>query len=167
MPRARRGSTSTPTRSRSSRRAALIATHAHPSSGAGPEPLRLLVGSEGALGVITEAWMRVVPRPTHRASASVAYKDFAAGGVASARALAQSGLLPSNARLLDATEGAPPPRAVRRRERAFLVGFESADHPMDAWLARLRSKLCRDHGGEVVAQKTEGHAWKQAFFDAP
>ena len=51
-----------------------IATHRHPGSGAGPEAMRLLLGSEGALGVITEAWMRVVPRPTFRASASVAFR---------------------------------------------------------------------------------------------
>src|SRR6185503_5413436 len=28
-----------------------LATHAHPASGAGPEPARLLIGSEGAFGV--------------------------------------------------------------------------------------------------------------------
>jgi len=80
-----------------------LATHRHPGSGAGPEAARLVLGSEGALGVITEAWMRVVPRPRWRATASVAYKDFTAG-VAATRALAQSGLYPSNARLLDANE---------------------------------------------------------------
>ncbi len=145
-----------------------IATHHHPSSGAGPEAMRMLIGSEGALGVITEAWMRVVPRPTFRASASVAYRDFA-DGVAAARALAQSGLLPSNARLLDATEA----RLHRVRfdgASVLLVGFESADHPMTAWLERAL-ELCRDHRGEVVAQKSdtqgEAGAWKQAFFDAP
>ena len=34
-----------------------------PGSGAGPSPDRLLIGSEGILGVITEAWVRVQPRP--------------------------------------------------------------------------------------------------------
>ena len=68
-----------------------IATHRHPASGAGPEPARMLIGSEGALGVITEAWMRVVAKPRWRASASVAYSKFE-DGVAAVRALAQSGL---------------------------------------------------------------------------
>src|SRR5205814_9318854 len=77
-----------------------LATHRHPASGAGPEPARWIVGSEGALGVITEAWMRVVPRPRWRASASLAFRSFDRG-VAAARALAQSGLMPANARLLD------------------------------------------------------------------
>lgn len=150
-----------------------IATHRHPGSGAGPEPARWLVGSEGALGVITEAWMRVVPRPRWRASASVAFADFEAGAAA-ARALAQSGLYPSNARLLDANEA----RLHRVRfdgTSVLLVGFESADHPLGPWLARAL-ELARDHGGEVVSGPSErddatrtgeAGAWRQAFFDAP
>src|SRR5205823_242497 len=35
-----------------------------PGSGAGPSPDRMLLGSEGSLGVVTEAWIRVQPRPT-------------------------------------------------------------------------------------------------------
>ena len=34
-----------------------------PGSGAGPSPDRALIGSEGILGVIAEAWVRVRPRP--------------------------------------------------------------------------------------------------------
>ncbi len=150
-----------------------LATHRHPGSGAVPEAQRLVYGSEGALGVITEAWMRVVPRPRWRASASVAYKDFTAA-VAATRALAQSGLSPSNARLLDANEA----RLHRVRfdgTSVLLIGFESADHPMTAWLARA-VELAKDHGGEVVSGPSESDdstrtgaagAWRQAFFDAP
>lgn len=156
----------------------VLETHRHPGSGAGPEPARLVLGSEGALGVITEAWMRVVPRPRWRATASVAYRDFWRG-VAAARALAQSGLQPSNARLLDANEA----RLHRVRfdgTSVLLIGFESADHPLGPWLARA-VELARDHGGEVVSgpketgpsegeaasRGGEAGAWRQAFFDAP
>jgi alkyldihydroxyacetonephosphate synthase len=150
-----------------------LATHQHPASGAGPEPARLVLGSEGALGVITEAWMRVVPRPTFRASASVAFARFEQG-VAAARALAQSGLQPANARLLDPEEA----RLHRVRfdgSAVLLLGFESADHPLTAWLARAL-ELARDHGGTVVAGPSEkaqnsddgeAGAWKRAFFAAP
>jgi alkyldihydroxyacetonephosphate synthase len=154
-----------------------LATHPHPGSGAGPEPARLVLGSEGALGVITEAWMRVVPRPRWRASASVAFRELAAG-VAAARALVQSGLQPSNARLLDSHEA----RMHRVRfdgTSVLLIAFESADHPLEPWLARA-VELARDHGGEVVSGPTHSDsqavgasragaagAWRQAFFDAP
>lgn len=138
-----------------------IATHRHPASGAGPEPARMIIGSEGAFGVITEAWMRVVPKPAYRASAAVTFTTFEAG-VAAARALAQSGLQPANARLLDPIEAKL--HRVRFDDTAvLLVAFESADHPVTTDRAL---ELCRDHGGTVTAQKS-ADSWKQAFFDAP
>src|SRR5207302_1573717 len=71
-----------------------------PGSGAGPSPDRLLLGSEGTLGVITEAWVRVQARPTFKSSAGVQFADFAAGAEA-VRAVSQSGLFPTNCRLVD------------------------------------------------------------------
>jgi alkyldihydroxyacetonephosphate synthase len=74
-----------------------------PGSGAGISPDRVLIGSEGILGVITEAWVRVRKRPGHRASVPVRFTEFAAG-VGAVRELSQSGLHPSNCRLIDAAE---------------------------------------------------------------
>src|SRR5690606_26018930 len=74
-----------------------------PASGAGPSPDRLFLGSEGILGIITEAWMRLQLRPVHRASAVLAFETFAQG-VTAARAIAQAGLFPANCRLLDPGE---------------------------------------------------------------
>src|SRR5438445_7180374 len=74
-----------------------------PASGAGPSPDRLALGSEGILGVITEAWVRLHPVPRYRASATVAFADFL-GGARACRAIAQSGLYPANCRLIDAAE---------------------------------------------------------------
>ena len=76
-----------------------------PGSGAGVSPDRLLIGSEGTLGVITEAWMRVRERPRHRTSVGVRFPDFLTGAGA-VRAISQSGLHPSNCRLIDPAEAA-------------------------------------------------------------
>jgi alkyldihydroxyacetonephosphate synthase len=148
-----------------------------PGSGAGPSPDRMLIGSEGSLGIVTEAWMRVQARPRFRASASVHFRSFEAGAEA-VRALAQSGLWPSNCRLLDPGEAALTGAAAN--ELALLVlGFESADHPLDAWMARAL-ELCGDHGGEVGgeprlssdsggagAREGGAGAWREAFVQAP
>jgi alkyldihydroxyacetonephosphate synthase len=141
-----------------------------PGSGAGPSPDRMLLGSEGILGVITEAWVRVRERPGFRASATATFSSFAAGAEA-ARALAQSELHPAGCRLLDPGEagltGAAP------EGRALLVlGFESADHPVDPWMARA-VELCRDHGGvlmdEPSSERRDGAAesWRDAFLQMP
>src|SRR6185437_13038154 len=53
-----------------------------PGSGAGISPDRMLIGSEGTLGLITEAWVRVRPRPRFRASAGVRFTTFEAGAEA-------------------------------------------------------------------------------------
>src|SRR5439155_11927905 len=66
-----------------------------PGSGAGPSPDRMFLGSEGILGVITEAWMRVQDRPTFRASAGARFASFV-DAVAATRAISQAGLFPAN-----------------------------------------------------------------------
>ncbi|HET7786528.1 MAG TPA: FAD-binding oxidoreductase [Myxococcales bacterium] len=154
----------------------VLETRRLPASGAGPNPDRLVLGSEGALGVITEAWMRVTPRPRFRAGASVTFADFAAA-VAAAREVAQSGLHPSNCRLLDATEALI--NGVSADGSAILLlAFESADHALDAWMARALG-IARAHGGdcprgpvveeESAAAPAEGLSggWRQAFLEAP
>src|ERR671914_180472 len=60
-----------------------------PGSGAGPSPDRMLIGSEGILGVITEAWVRVQEPPACRESAAVLFDGFERGAEA-VRALAQA-----------------------------------------------------------------------------
>ncbi|TDJ28000.1 MAG: FAD-binding oxidoreductase, partial [Gammaproteobacteria bacterium] len=53
-----------------------------PGSGAGPSPDRMVMGSEGILGIITECWLRLQKRPIYRATAGVVFDDWAKGGEA-------------------------------------------------------------------------------------
>lgn len=146
-----------------------------PGSGAGPSPDRLALGSEGALGVITEAWMRVRPRPIWRASAGLHFADFGQA-VAAARALAQSGLHPTNCRLLDRREAALN-FVAQDGSSVLLIGFESADHPVQAWMERAVA-IAVDHGGraprpptyregEEKARDASADQWRGAFLEGP
>jgi alkyldihydroxyacetonephosphate synthase len=129
--------------------AGVMQTRRLPGSGAGPAPDRLVLGSEGTLGVITEAWVRLQDAPRFRASASVRFGDYVKG-VACVRALAQSGLNPANCRLLDPLETVFS--GVGDGSHAILVlGFESADHPLQPWMARAL-ELVREHGGDFDAE---------------
>jgi alkyldihydroxyacetonephosphate synthase len=116
-----------------------------PGSGAGPSPDRLVLGSEGILGVITEAWMRIQERPRYRASLGVTFDSYDQG-VAATREVAQAGLFPSNCRLLEMAE-ANPARASEGGA-VLVLGFESADHPVDSWITR-GVEICEKHGGRV------------------
>ncbi len=156
-----------------------------PGSGAGPSPDRALLGSEGILGVIGDAWMRVRPRPEFKASRGVEFDDFgaAAGAV---REISQSGLHPSNCRLLDATEAGMT--GAGSGEKSLLVlGFESPHHPVES-LMDIALEIARDHGGRHPGmpgreagdvpppeEKAKGRAgdadaagrWRSAFLLAP
>lgn len=152
-----------------------------PGSGAGPSPDRLVLGSEGALGVITDAWVRVRPRPVWRGTASVRYAAWN-DAVAATRAVAQSGLNPSNCRLLDKRE-ALLNRVATDGSHVLLLGFESPDRPVDEWLERTL-ELALDYGGtcrngpsyrkaltsEEPTKPTSSGAsdrWRKAFLEAP
>jgi alkyldihydroxyacetonephosphate synthase len=149
--------------------AGVVESRRLPGSGAGPSPDRMFLGSEGILGVITEAWMRVQDRVRFKASAGVHFDSFV-GGAAAVRAVAQSGLYPTNCRLLDPGE-AMISAGVGDGSALLVLGFESADHPVDAWISRA-VELCADFGGTVpdgVKTTSEGAvgAWKNSFLRAP
>lgn len=177
--------------------AGVFETRRLPGSGAGPSPERFVLGSEGAFGIITEAWVRVQSRPRWRASASVHFGRFE-DAVIAARMLSQSGLHPSNCRLLDPGE-AMLHHVATGGTSVLLVAFESADHPVEPWMERALS-IATDLGGtgdepryttdvinsiaprasaipppppatdrppSIDHDADDASSWKMAFLDAP
>jgi alkyldihydroxyacetonephosphate synthase len=138
-----------------------------PGSGAGPSPDRLLLGSEGSLGVVTEAWLRVQPRPTSRWAATLAAADFPQGAAA-VRALLHDGLLPATCRLVDAQESRVT-GTLTTGQAALVLGFESYGAPIGEHSARAL-ELCRDAGLDVLEAGERGgagEAWRSSFVRAP
>lgn len=140
-----------------------------PGSGAGIAPDRVLLGSEGVLGLITEAWVRVRPRPVHRSSAGVHFPDFSTGAEA-VRMLSQSGLHPANCRLIDPLEsrltGAGDGSAA-----LLVLGFESATRDVEPEMAHAL-ELCREAGGSWerrggVQRSDPVGSWRESFLRAP
>ncbi|MBS1860816.1 MAG: FAD-binding oxidoreductase [Actinobacteria bacterium] len=115
-----------------------------PGSGAGPSPDRLLLGSEGILGAITEAWVRVRPRPQWKAAATVRFERFGEACEA-VREIVQAGLDPANCRLLEAAE-AEMTGAGDGSAHLLLLAFESAHHPVDGPLD-VALAAAREHRG--------------------
>ncbi len=145
-----------------------------PASGAGPQMERLVAGSEGSLGVITEAWMRLQERPRYRAGTSIKFPDYGEA-VAAVRDLAQSDLFPTNCRLLDPTEAMISGTAIGK-DAILLVAFESADHSPEAAMKRALD-ICRAHGGkfpdDAASVRSEGDRegaagnWRRTFLEGP
>ena len=149
----------------------VIETRRLPGSGAGPSPDRLLIGSEGILGIITQAWMRLQDRPRFRAGSAVQFTNFFTAARA-LRAVSQAGLYPANCRILDPEE-AFNTGAADGSVAIMVLAFESGDHPVEPWMARAL-ECCADHGGKAQrADSTDAHregtagAWRNAFIRMP
>jgi alkyldihydroxyacetonephosphate synthase len=146
-----------------------------PGSGAGPSPDRMVIGSEGILGVITEAWMRVQRRPTFRATAGVTFPSWEAGYEA-VRQVVQAKLWPANLRILDPAE-ARRAAGLDGSQSLVIVSFESAELSQ-AWNIAQAVAIARGCGGSVPDDEirvSEGTgeatgrggavgAWRDAFI---
>jgi alkyldihydroxyacetonephosphate synthase len=144
-----------------------------PGSGAGPSPDRMFIGSEGTLGVITEAWMRLRPRPAHRANTTARFKDFYQAAEC-VRSIAQAHLYPANCRLVDADE-AYVSGAGDGAHSILVLTFESADRPQDVYMKRAL-EIVRAHGGaydesalhsEDAQRRGAAGQWRDAFIRMP
>lgn len=146
-----------------------------PGSGAGPSPDRMVIGSEGILGIITEAWMRVQRRPTFRATAGIVFPTWEAGTDA-VRQIVQAKLWPANCRILDPSE-AQRAAGLDGTASLVIVGFESADlsqrHAVGAAveIARSAGGVIADDDvkvddGQGVPTGREGSvgAWRDSFI---
>jgi len=146
-----------------------------PGSGAGPSPDRMVIGSEGILGVITEAWMRVQARPTFRATAGVVFPTWEAGTEA-VRQIVQAKLWPANCRILDPVE-AQRAAGLDGTASLVIVGFESAEQSQrhaisDAVdIARAAGGTISDEDikvddgrGEPTGRGGSVGAWRDAFI---
>ena len=146
-----------------------------PGSGAGPSPDRMVLGSEGTLGVISECWLRLQKRPVFRATAGITFVDWSSGCDA-VRQIAQAKLWPANLRILDPVEAAAS-AGLGGNRALLIIGFESADVPQGANV-RAAVAIARDCGGSIdddaiVVDDGDGRptgragavgAWRNAFI---
>ena len=144
-----------------------------PGSGAGPSPDRFAIGSEGIMGIITSASMRLQDRPTFRASSTVEFEDYQ-DALNALRQISQSGLFPANCRLLDSSEALL--NGVGDGSRHLLIlSFESADHDKSHALERALEIAAENKGlyEDPQTQSKDAHRsgssgnWRSSFIKAP
>ncbi|HWC14470.1 MAG TPA: FAD-binding oxidoreductase [Actinomycetota bacterium] len=83
----------------------LVRSLTTPRRAAGPELTSLMIGSEGAFGIVTEATLTVSPIVTERVDRCIRFEHMA-DGVGACRSIAQSDLRPTVVRLYDAEDSA-------------------------------------------------------------
>ena len=146
-------------------------------SAAGPDLKRLFLGSEGTLGVITQVQLRVRPLPETVIDEAWRFASFTAGADA-LRALAQSGLLPTVARLSDEVEtGVNLAQIATAQAQAIGTGsvahggclaVTSYEGGTDA-VKRRRAEvadLMQAHGAESLGTEAAS-GWREGRYAAP
>jgi alkyldihydroxyacetonephosphate synthase len=141
-----------------------------PRSAAGPDLRQLVLGSEGAFGVITDVTVRVRPLPETRAHEGWLFRSFSEG-TSAIRALAQDGPLPTVLRLSDETEtmiGLARPSELGGPKSGgclAICGYDGAPAEVAQRRAKVRA-LLRSRGGEFLGDEP-GESWAEGRFSAP
>jgi len=154
-----------------------------PASAAGPDLRQMVLGSEGRLGVITSATLRVRPRPERRVVEAALVPDLEAG-LEAVRELVWCGLPLAMVRLSDAAETevalavglassrlAPVAKGwlrlkgIGRGACLLLVGAAGHREGIDGALGCARSTIRRRRG--VVLGRRPGRHWTRDRFRHP
>jgi alkyldihydroxyacetonephosphate synthase len=153
-----------------------------PHTAAGPALRELIIGSEGALGVLPDVTVRVRPAPEKRRYEAWFVESFAAGAEI-VREMAQDGLLPDVIRISDEDEtrfsllvSGPSgtarslfDRYLRLRRVAggclVIVGIEGGSEAVDRRRALATRKLRA--GGAVYIGQGAGRSWEHGRYHGP
>lgn len=153
-----------------------------PASAAGPDLRQVILGSEGRLGIITRASLRVRPLPESEAFYGVFFRDWEAGAAAT-RELAQARVPLSMLRLSDADE-TETTLALSGKEdlvawadrglgllgygpaRALLIYGVTGSRQVTRQARGLAGSILRRHGGLETGQ-TIGKIWRKSRFHTP
>jgi alkyldihydroxyacetonephosphate synthase len=163
----------------------MLSTETFPASGAGPRLSDLLIGSEGAFGIVTEATVRVQPAPSLREYRALLFGDFASGATA-IRQAAQEGLPVAMLRLSDSeetrfyrafgsvgrktvahalTERYLALRGMNESMSMMIAGFEGGEREID--FSRKRLGAIAKKLGAISAGGGPGARWFDGRFHGP
>lgn len=117
-----------------------ITTGGAPRAAVGPDLDQLFVGSEGTLGIITGARLRVHPAPSHERRAAFSFPTFADGLDAMRRTI-QRGATPAAFRLYDPVEA---DRTYHTGDRALLLVLDEGDGALVDTTMELVAEECVD-----------------------
>jgi alkyldihydroxyacetonephosphate synthase len=159
-----------------------LLTPPFPASAAGPDLRELVLGSEGRLGVITEASVRVQPSPGREAFFGIFFRDWESGAQAT-QALAQAQAPVSMIRLSDSQETittlalAGKPRLIQAADgllrilgagegRCMMIVGITGSHQVFNQQRGDVMEVVRSYGG-LPTGTLIGKQWKKSRFRSP
>lgn len=136
----------------------VIRTRAVPQSAAGPNLNHLFIGSEGTLGVITEATLVIHPMPEVRHFRSFLFPNLHAAFEA-VRKIMRRGLLPGTLRVSDEEES----KEFYKRDGSFMtISYDGFEELVDLQLGETM-KIAEAEGGSDLGPEPGERWWKRRF----
>jgi alkyldihydroxyacetonephosphate synthase len=153
-----------------------------PASAAGPDLRQVALGSEGRMGIITRAWVRIQPQPEVEKFFGVFFPDWE-HGMRAVREIAQSRLAVSMLRLSDATETettlalsgkdrlvAWADRGLRvlgyAKDRCLLILGITGEAAAVKHALYAAGAICREHSSLQTGEAI-GKIWRKSRFRTP
>ncbi|MFX1439850.1 MAG: FAD-binding oxidoreductase [Promethearchaeota archaeon] len=142
----------------------VIRTKAVPRQSVGPDLKQLFIGSEGTLGVITEATLRMFPIPEERRFRSMSFPDVRSG-LKSIREIFRSGVVPSLIRLYDPEDTALTVTShfdVKDGDCMLMLGFDGsiAKNDIDE---SVSVEICLSNGGNDYGEGPAKRWWDHRY----
>jgi alkyldihydroxyacetonephosphate synthase len=136
---------------------ALATSRLAPRTAAGPQIYQLMLGSEGTLGIVTEAWLRVRKAPATRKMASLTFDSFESG-LQGVQRMSQGGALPDCVRVYDQGDTTIVFRSLEPTPQGS-VGLVVVEG--DERLAPVRFERAVElSGGKPSEHDLAGHWWE-------
>jgi alkyldihydroxyacetonephosphate synthase len=144
---------------------AVLATPPIPRRSVGPNLNHLFIGSEGALGIITEATLRIWPKPATRTWAVYTFPDTNLGLEAVRQMARDPETTPALVRLYDEAEAAKRMRhfGYPARQTLLILGFEGSQKFVE-WQEHGVEQICLAHQGTARGEEAALH-WYRYRFD--
>lgn len=143
----------------------IVDTVAVPRHAMGPELTQLFIGSEGTLGVITAATVRIKPQPSARSFVAYSFKRVE-DGIEACRLVMISGLRPAALRLYDknsASMGLEKAVQMGLKDPTAVMTFEGDFADLAELEASKASEICRRCGGEDLGPKPAEIWWDKRY----
>jgi alkyldihydroxyacetonephosphate synthase len=142
----------------------IVRTKAVPRHSVGPDLKQVFIGSEGTLGIITEATLRLFPIPEERRFRSFSFKDVHSG-LETIRKIFRVGISPSVVRLYDPEDAALSMAAhfdFDEGDCMLLLAFDGAKDKVE-YEERVSAELCLEHGGTDFGEGPSKRWWEHRY----
>lgn len=137
-----------------------------PRHGAGPELSQLFVGSEGVLGIVTAARVKLQRQPKARRFSAVQFPSLAAG-IAAGHEIMTTGLRPAVIRLYDAKSTALSLAKIvgsTFNGETMVLMVEGQHETLVDLESRTCEQICKAHGGQILDGQV-GTLWWENRYD--